>query len=508
MSDTTKIKRGDNSKSRQQQPTASIPFPWKLHRILDDADAKGFNDVVSWVPSQNGFKVYKTKTFDEDIMPKYFDKTKYKSFQRQLNMWGFDRVGSGPYKGAYLHPCFLRGQPQLCESMQRTKIKGIHSKKLRKKNGDPLGGGSNHSLGGSTHSHSLGGGSSHLLGGSSSHLLGGSSSHSHALRGGSSHYDPLGGGSNHSLGRGSTHSTGSSTPTSSNIDVHASIQAVAQNLADLERQKEEIQRKLELVSGNSSTMTPMSSSHRMITPDGSLHSRGQQQNEYSSSSSSEDDLFQPLPLNQGDSLLFGGRNFFFVEDGKISSSQPTNSPRRRTARRYSLELQTPDSDQYILKELDEDFCGDELGGESNHSKAKGMLSPTPLAPDLDVVMATTNIAHRNSSLIIGLDKPKRRFSFLNTAVQNPLEEPYEIQPKPYRVSRSSAMMAALSSELKLSSSFKNNMMNMNMMTNNMMNMRMNTNNMDSHNNPYLNDRTNSLCNLINIQSRPSFTNSV
>eukprot|EP00536_Pseudo-nitzschia_multiseries_P006795 jgi/Psemu1/193912/e_gw1.149.33.1 len=99
--------------------SATVPFPWKLHRILDDADAKGFNGVISWVPTNNGFKVHKPKVFDSDIMPKYFNHTKYKSFQRQLNMWGFDRVGSGPYKGAYLHRFFLRGKPELCDSMQR-----------------------------------------------------------------------------------------------------------------------------------------------------------------------------------------------------------------------------------------------------------------------------------------------------------------------------------------------------------------------------------------------------
>ncbi len=427
-----KSKRKTSSHSNPQQPSAAIPFPWKLHRILDDADAKGFNDIISWVPSENGFKVHKTKQFDEEIMPKYFDKTKYKSFQRQLNMWGFDRVGSGPYKGAYLHEFFIRGQPKLCESMQRTKIKGIHSKKLRKSIlNDPLGGGSSHSLGG---------------------------------------------GSSHSLGLSRHSSTGSVR------DVRASIEASAQKLADLERQKEEIQRKLELVSTKANAaavsdalnnMTSSSSSGRMVTPHGSLHSRSERD-------SFEDD-FQPLPLNGGDSLLFGGRNFFFVGDEKESSQ------RRRPARRFSLELKNQDSDEYVLRELPDFFGDDVSSGNSqndfvNKMSADSILSPTPLPPNLDVVAATSDInGNHSSSLVIGLDRPTRRFSFLSTPVQNPYEKSNQIKPPRQSLARSRMNMNYIKNNMM------NNMnmsMNMNIMKNNMMNMHINNSN--QNNNCYLN----------------------
>ena len=51
---------------------AAIPFPWKLRRILDDAEAQGFNEtIISWVPAQNGFKVHRTIVFDTKIIPNY-----------------------------------------------------------------------------------------------------------------------------------------------------------------------------------------------------------------------------------------------------------------------------------------------------------------------------------------------------------------------------------------------------------------------------------------------------
>ena len=393
-----------SKQGKRQSPTSTIPFPWKLHRILDDADIKGFNDIISWVPSENGFKVHKTKQFDEDIMPKYFDKTKYKSFQRQLNMWGFDRVGSGPYKGAYLHSCFVRGQPQLCEQMQRTKIKGIHSKKLRKK-GD-LSGGSNHSLGGSSHS---------------------------------------------SLGRGSNHSVtsiSSATPSISDIEIHASIKRAAEKVADLEQQKEEIQRKLELLSTQTSAI-----------------------NVPSQPLSLPEDDFSPLPLNEGDSLLFGGRNYFFSEDGK-HTEKSSNQQRRRAGRRYSLELKGPDSGEYVLKELQNDYFQQGMGSGSNHDLNENCMAPTPLGPDgFNVLTATTNISNRNSSLNIGLDMPTRRFSFLSTPVHNPFEKTNHRPPR--HPTTSSAMNSNMNSSSNNNNNFK--MMNMDAMTNNMMNMNMNMN---------------------------------
>jgi hypothetical protein len=361
-------------------------------------------------------------------MPKYFDKTKYKSFQRQLNMWGFDRVGSGPYKGAYLHSCFVRGQPQLCEQMQRTKIKGIHSKKLRKK-GDMLGG-SNHS--------------------------------------GSSFGDPLGRGSNHSVS-----SVSSATPSVSDIEIHASIKRAAEKVADLEQQKEEIQRKLELLSTQTSTMN-MSSQPQLPSTD--------------------DDVFSPLPLNEGDSLLFGGRNFFFVEDGK-HTDKPSSQQRRRAGRRYSLELKGPDSDQYVLKELQGDYFRQGMdGGRSNQSFNDNFMSPTPLGPDgLDVVTATTNISNCNSALNIGLDKNTRRFSLLGTPVHNPFEKTHQRPP------RHPITSSSMNSNMNSSNNF--NMMNMDAISNNMMNMHMNMKSFDVSNS-FLNG-SNSLNNLLGMNSRPS-----
>lgn len=66
-------------------------------------------------------------------MPRYFASTKYKSFQRSLNLWGFEVIYQESQSGTICHKYFVRGQPDLCKCMTRLKIKGTGPSK-RKRN--------------------------------------------------------------------------------------------------------------------------------------------------------------------------------------------------------------------------------------------------------------------------------------------------------------------------------------------------------------------------------------
>ena len=70
----------------------------KLHALLEDASRLGFEDIVCWQPGETCFKVLQPERFANEIMTKYFQQTKYKSFQRQINTYGFRRVQHGPLK--------------------------------------------------------------------------------------------------------------------------------------------------------------------------------------------------------------------------------------------------------------------------------------------------------------------------------------------------------------------------------------------------------------------------
>ena len=104
-------------------------FPWKLHIMLDAMDKNGDKSIVCWQPHGRAFMVHKPKEFVQEVMSHFFNQTKYASFQRQLNLYGFSRLTHGPDKGAYYHNCFVRGKRHLCKGMIRQKIKGTKVRK-------------------------------------------------------------------------------------------------------------------------------------------------------------------------------------------------------------------------------------------------------------------------------------------------------------------------------------------------------------------------------------------
>lgn len=101
----------------------TTPFPLKLHDMLNATAAEGLEDVVSWQPHGRCFVVHKPKDFVL-MLPQYFKLSKLASFQRQLNLYGFQRLTRGRDRGGYYHELFLRDRVFLSHSIQRSKVKG------------------------------------------------------------------------------------------------------------------------------------------------------------------------------------------------------------------------------------------------------------------------------------------------------------------------------------------------------------------------------------------------
>jgi len=354
-------------------PIIAIMFPLKLHRILDDAAEKEYEDIISWVPANNGFKVHKPLEFDSKIMPQYFNKTKYKSFQRQLNIWGFERVNHGNDKGAYLHTLFVRGKPKLCNGMKRTKIKGIHSKTL--------------------------------------------------LRNKSKN----------------TTTSNSNKINCVNMTVTTSWQVAARKVADLERQREEIQKQLNTASKQMMIPRSLSVNNNELIDElidllptdlnsnsnsNSNSQQGQEQGQGQrqiTGRSNKAVRCPSLTLEEGDNTIFEGRNFFFVEEGRVLELGCNDSDiKRSTSRRLSLTLKQLDSDcdcdcdEYVMKELEEAIqLGTGIFGAMNTN-----------------THTNTNTNTKNTN-INTTNQPGRQFSFQSTPVQNPFEKPLPSQsPSP------------------------------------------------------------------------------
>ena len=61
------------------------PFPVKVYEMLENAEEKQFSHIVSWNEAGTGFMVHDKDHFTKEIVPHYFNLTKYKSFQRQVS---------------------------------------------------------------------------------------------------------------------------------------------------------------------------------------------------------------------------------------------------------------------------------------------------------------------------------------------------------------------------------------------------------------------------------------
>jgi hypothetical protein len=118
----------NQQKRRGPRGGVAHPFPEKLHLMLGAVEEEGLEHIVSWLPHGRSFMVHKPKEFVAEIMPNYFKQTKLTSFQRQLNLYGFQRITTGSERGSYFHPLFLRHRFFLCERMMRTRIKGTGTK--------------------------------------------------------------------------------------------------------------------------------------------------------------------------------------------------------------------------------------------------------------------------------------------------------------------------------------------------------------------------------------------
>lgn len=75
-------------------------FPIILHRILSDSR---FTDTISWSSHGCAWRVHNRDKFLSEVIPKFFHHNHFKSFQRQVKIWGFIRITKGKDKGCYYH---------------------------------------------------------------------------------------------------------------------------------------------------------------------------------------------------------------------------------------------------------------------------------------------------------------------------------------------------------------------------------------------------------------------
>lgn len=132
-----KTKSTSSSFKRSRTPNVRS-FPDTLQLLLEQSHERGYEHIVSWQSHGRAFRVNDKAQFLALVMPRYFQQTRFTSFQRQLALYGFRRLTKkGNDFGAYYHEFFLRGSPELCSRIERIPIKGIGSQKIQSIDTEP-----------------------------------------------------------------------------------------------------------------------------------------------------------------------------------------------------------------------------------------------------------------------------------------------------------------------------------------------------------------------------------
>ena len=97
-------------------------FPCKLHDMLNYAEDHGLEDVISWTSNGRSFKIHSAEKLAY-LLPRFFGQTKFRSFQRQLHLWSFEKVRDSVDRGAFAHPFFMKGKKSLVQNVSRESFK-------------------------------------------------------------------------------------------------------------------------------------------------------------------------------------------------------------------------------------------------------------------------------------------------------------------------------------------------------------------------------------------------
>lgn len=97
---------------------SSFRFPRKLHQLLRNCEQQN-ECCIFWLPGGHAFQVHDKGRFAKVIMPRYFKSADYRSFQRNLNLWGWKTVSKDAGNAIYHHELFQRNDLDLCRQMTR-----------------------------------------------------------------------------------------------------------------------------------------------------------------------------------------------------------------------------------------------------------------------------------------------------------------------------------------------------------------------------------------------------
>ena len=103
----------------QAASTSVPPFVIKLYDLVTQPETDG---IVCWGSTGNSFLLLDTRLFSQLVLPMHFKHDNLRSFERQLNIYGFQRCIAQPTEHAleFFHAKFRRGQRDLLLEIKRS----------------------------------------------------------------------------------------------------------------------------------------------------------------------------------------------------------------------------------------------------------------------------------------------------------------------------------------------------------------------------------------------------
>mmetsp|Transcript_135345 Transcript_135345/g.201296 ORF Transcript_135345/g.201296 Transcript_135345/m.201296 type:complete len:238 (-) Transcript_135345:88-801(-) len=96
-------------------------FLTKTYHMIDKCDPS----IASWSCGGESFTVFDVDAFEKTVLPSYFNHSKFSSFIRQLNFYGFQKLRSDPDLQVHTtavrfsHEYFRKGEPDMLHRITR-----------------------------------------------------------------------------------------------------------------------------------------------------------------------------------------------------------------------------------------------------------------------------------------------------------------------------------------------------------------------------------------------------
>ena len=119
------VKRTDST----SDPQPKMSFADKIDAILAVND---YSSIVSWLPSGKSFAITNKEQFTKEVLPRFFNDTKFESFHRRLKRWGFRTTyTNGSKQVVYTNDLFNKNRPELRKMMSgnagnKSQVRGHH----------------------------------------------------------------------------------------------------------------------------------------------------------------------------------------------------------------------------------------------------------------------------------------------------------------------------------------------------------------------------------------------